>query len=80
MIFASFSFWKKVFNLLGHLDRVSSLSFSCEGSNSVFDPTLIAELGQVPQVFGIVQPVGEKYRSLTMLIVNIYNCCHLKYF
>jgi len=32
------------------------------GHNVVFDPTQIAELGQVPQVFAVVQPVGEKFR------------------
>jgi len=36
-----------------------------------FNPSQISELGQVPQVFGVVQPVGEKYRLAFFHSVNI---------
>lgn len=41
---------------------IAVLFFLEEGEDVYFDPTNIGNLGTVPQVFGIIQPVKENYR------------------
>eukprot|EP01128_Nolandella_sp_AFSM9_P008795 TRINITY_DN5469_c0_g1_i1.p1 TRINITY_DN5469_c0_g1~~TRINITY_DN5469_c0_g1_i1.p1 ORF type:complete len:649 (-),score=99.97 TRINITY_DN5469_c0_g1_i1:337-2283(-) len=50
---------------------VPIIFFMEEGDDHKFDPSELSHLGTVPQLFAVVQPVGENYRIATFSNINI---------
>jgi len=50
---------------------IAVIFFLEEGDNTLFDPSQISLLGTVPQIFAVIQPVGQLYRLAFFSNINI---------